>query len=60
MLRHGHRMSKVRPIILIAGCYPYREALVKKSVAGFKPPRISSELGADFYFTHPYASWERG
>mgnify|MGYP003382595463 CR=1 FL=1 len=22
--------------------------------------RIASELGADFYFAHPYASWERG
>ena len=22
--------------------------------------RISRELGADFYFAHPYASWERG
>lgn len=21
---------------------------------------IASELGADFYFAHPYASWERG
>lgn len=22
--------------------------------------RIASALGADFYFAHPYASWERG
>lgn len=22
--------------------------------------RIAGELGADFYFAHPYASWERG
>jgi len=21
---------------------------------------ISQKLGADFYFTHPYSSWERG
>jgi transposase, IS30 family len=22
--------------------------------------KISKELGADFYFAHPYSSWERG
>ena len=22
--------------------------------------RIAKQLGADFYFAHPYASWERG
>ena len=22
--------------------------------------RIASELGVDFYFAHPHASWERG